>query len=132
MNIDEFNEMVSEEIDLLPEYCFKDLSGGIVVRESAYLHPGRVNDDLYILGTYTSSQLRKQVTIYFGSFERTIYDMDHNLELVRKKIREVLRHEFRHHLENLAGMHGRDSLEEEDRRKMHDYYVMHGYEKEQK
>lgn len=132
MNIDEFNEIVSEEIDLLPEYCFKDLSGGIVVSESTYLHPGRVNDDLYIMGTYSTNSIRKQVTLYFGSFEKTIYDMDGRKEFVRQKIREVLRHEFQHHLENLAGMHGKNSLEGEDRRKMQEYYMMHGYKKEQK
>lgn len=127
MNIEEFKKIVSEELDLLPEYCFKDLSGGVVVSESAYLHPKRVADDLYIMGTYQTSQIRKQVTLYFGSFERTIYDMDGRKDFVREKIREVLRHEFRHHLENLAGMHGRDSLEKEDDDRMKEYYTMHGY-----
>lgn len=132
MDIDEFREIVSDEIDLLPDYCFKDLSGGIVVSERCYLHPARVKDDLYIMGTYTTNAITKQVTIYYGSFVKTIYNMDERKDFVRKKIREVLRHEFQHHLENLAGMHGKNSLEGEDRKRMMDYYTMHGYEKEQK
>ena len=33
---------------------------------------------------------------------------------LKKKIREVVRHEFRHHMENLAGIYGKESLEYED------------------
>ena len=35
-------------------------------------------------------------------------------EALKQKIREVVRHEFRHHLEFRGGMHGTDSLEHED------------------
>ena len=125
MNIDDFREIVSDELDLLPDYCFKDLTGGVVVSESAYLHPDRVADDLYIMGTYHTDSLRKQITIYYGSFVKTMPFMDENLDALREKIREVLRHEFLHHLENLAGIRGMKSLMGEDYRRMVEYYERH-------
>ena len=36
------------------------------------------------------------------------------LPALKDKLREIVRHEFRHHMENLAGMYGADSLEHED------------------
>ena len=41
--------------------------------------------------------------------------------LAREILRGILRHEFRHHLEYLAGIHGSDSLEAEDERKKQEY-----------
>ena len=43
----------------------------------------------------------------------------------RKKIREVIRHEFRHHLEHLAGVHNSESLEAEDARELAEYKRRH-------
>ena len=41
-------------------------------------------------------------------------------EQLKDRLRGVVRHEFRHHLENLAGMYGADSLEHEDREEIKD------------
>ena len=41
-------------------------------------------------------------------------------EQLKDKLREIVRHEFRHHMENLAGMYGADSLEHEDREEIKD------------
>ena len=123
ISYEEFTQVVSEEIDLLPAYVFTELSGGILVKEDAYLHPRRVADDLYILGTYSSSAMGKQITLYYGSFQQT---MSHSSwEEIRAQIRETLRHEFRHHLEARAGIFGRGSLIEEDNAAMARYYMRH-------
>ena len=42
-------------------------------------------------------------------------------EGLKNKMREVLRHEFRHHMEYLSGIHNSKSLEAEDRREIERY-----------
>ena len=124
LSFDEFADVVDDEMNLLPDYAFDELNGGVVVDERPLLHPARVSDDLYILGTYTSDPvLGKQVRIYYGSFTATMSTQSD--EAVRRQIRETLRHEFQHHLETRAGMFGKDSLVEEDRRRLSNYFRQH-------
>ena len=116
---DTFCEIVSDLMDELPEPFFKDLSGGVVVEERALASEYARADDLYTLGTYTVSPLGRQVALYYGSFRR-LFPFSRGERLVQQ-IRDTLRHEFRHHMEFLAGMHGKDSLEEVDRQQMRRY-----------
>ena len=123
MTFDEFADIVDEEMNLLPDYCYDELNGGVVVDEAAYLHPARRADDLYILGTYSSDRIMgKQIRLYYGSFRACISD---NPEAMRQQIRTTLRHEFLHHLETRAGIMGKDSLAEEDRKDMIKYFERH-------
>ncbi len=128
MTFDRFSDIVEEEIQLLPEYVFEELNGGVLTDRNAYLHPARLEDDLYILGTYSSGgYIGKQIILYYGSFEAT---MDLNDEQsVRKQIRDTLRHEFRHHMETRAGLFRRGTLIEEDRDNMMKYFMRHGFSK---
>ena len=124
MTFDEFEEAVRSELEELPDYAKKELNGGVLVDISAYLHPGAVSQDLYILGTYSSHWLYgKQIVLYYGSFMRTMGNASE--QVIRKKIRDTLRHEFLHHLETRAGLFGRGTLMEEDAEKMKKYYMMH-------
>ena len=41
-------------------------------------------------------------------------------EELKDRLRKTVRHEFRHHMENLAGMYGADSLEHEDMEEIRD------------
>lgn len=103
MTLERFKEIVSEEMDELPMEFFKELNNGVVVQEYAKPHPKRKADDLYIMGEYMRSyQFGKGITLYYGSFIRMLGNADE--ERMRNKIREVLRHEFRHHLEGLSGL----------------------------
>ena len=123
MTLDEFTAAVEEEIELLPPYVFDGLNGGVLIDEGRCLHPGRISDDLLILGIYSADRiLGKQIVLYYGSFTASF---GQNEALMREKIRETVRHEFRHHLETKAGMFGKDSLVEEDRQAMYRYYGMH-------
>lgn len=123
-SFDQFTEVMEEEMRDLPDYVYKELNGGVLADKNVYLHPGRLADDLYILGTYSSSHIMgKQIILYYGSFVRTMrYASD---EAVRRQIRETLRHEFRHHLETRAGLFGQGTLIEEDDKRMRKYYMMH-------
>ena len=124
VTFDDFASIVMEEVNILPEYVHDELNGGVLVDSSVYLHPGRVADDLYILGTYSVDPiLGKQIVIYYGSFFATLENAPESV--YRDKIRETVRHEFLHHLETKAGLLTRGSLIEEDNRKMMEYYKSH-------
>ena len=111
--------MLSELLDELPQAFFKELSGGVVVSESAKLAPEARANDLYTLGTYSSGRLGRQVTIYYGSFKLLFSNF--GADKIKERLRATVRHELRHHMEFLAGMHGADSLEAEDKRQMREY-----------
>ena len=124
ISFEDFVRIVFEEVDLLPEYVIEGLNGGVVVDSSVYLHPGRVADDLYILGTYNVDPiLGKQIVIYYGSFTSTLGNAPESV--YREKIRETVRHEFLHHLETRAGLFTRGTLIEEDAKRMMEYYKSH-------
>ena len=125
MSFDAFEEAVREEIELLPDYVKEELNGGVLVDVNAYLHPGAVSDDLYILGTYSNHCIYgKQIVLYYGSFVRTLSGAPE--EVIRKQIRDTLRHEFLHHMETRAGLFGSGTLIEEDAKRMMTYYMRHG------
>ena len=114
-----FRELVAEEMDLLPDYVFDELSGGVLVEDRRRLSPDSVADDLFILGLYTWGGLGKQVTLYYGSFVEVLGSASE--KAYRKRIRETLRHEFRHHMETRAGIFGKGSLLEEDENRRQRY-----------
>ena len=124
MDFDRFSEIAQEETALLPDYVFDELTGGVLTDPSAYLHPGRLADDLFILGTYSSGgYMGKQIVLYYGSFAASMNMEDE--ESVRAQIRATLRHEFRHHMETRAGLFFKDTLIEEDKKSMMRYYMRH-------
>ena len=123
VSYDTFREMVSEEMDLLPQYVFDELSGGVLVERRARLSPDSVADDLFILGQYRWGSLGKQVTLYYGSFREVLGAADE--AAYRARVRETLRHEFRHHMETRAGEFGKGSLLEEDARQRQRYLQAH-------
>lgn len=124
---EEFGKILEEEVDLLPDYVHDELTGGVILDEKAYLHPDRVSDDLYILGTYSNGRLGTQIVIYYGSFVATLSHASD--ERVRAQIRETLRHEFLHHMETRAGLFGKGTLIEEDKKRMVKYFMRHRKEK---
>ena len=121
---DEVEQMVREEMDKLPDYVHQDLNGGVLIDPAAYLHPARVQDDLYILGTYSQGgYLGKQIILYYGSFMAAMGNAAP--EHIRAQIRDTLRHEFLHHLETRAGARKKGTLIEEDARRLAAYYRNH-------
>lgn len=118
-SLDEFREIVADLLDELPEEFFNELSGGVVVEPGVMRPDYARGDDISTLGQYVSSGIGKQVKIYYGSFRDAFPGIGR--EQLRDRVRETVRHEFRHHLEGLAGMHGKDSLEAADRIQMEKY-----------
>lgn len=123
MSFETFCEIAEEEAALLPEYAYDELEGGVLADPGTYLHPKRVEDDLYILGTYSRELTGRKIVLYYGSFKAVMGNASE--EEVRKQIRDTLRHEFRHHLESRAGLYFGGTLIEEDRDSMIRYYMRH-------
>lgn len=117
VNIDEFEGLLNEVAEELPQVFYQELNGGILLQENAKVHPKARQDDLYILGEYTRSYtLGRFITIYYGSFMKMYEHLE--AEPLKEEIRRVLRHEFRHHMEGQAGL--RD-LEVEDKVQLAQY-----------
>ena len=121
---EDFTRILNEEVASLPDYVHEELNGGVLADPDRYLHPGRLADDLYILGTYSVDPVfGKQIVLYYGSFAVTLGNAGE--QVYRTRIRETVRHEFLHHLETLAGLNKNGSLAEEDARRMQEYYKLH-------
>lgn len=116
VSVAEMTEILEDLVDELPEELFDGLNQGIIIKEEAKQHaqtiPGR---PLYILGEYVRNQLGKQIIIYYGSFER-VYSRLNEAQL-KDRLRETLRHEFRHHWEYLAGERELEYIDDEFLRK---------------
>ena len=118
VDIDRFYELLNEVCDELPEDFFRELHYGVQLSEEYRPSPYAENCDLVIMGEYTRSRQGNRITIFYGSFARTCGWMSE--DQLKDKLRGVVRHEFRHHMENLAGMYGADSLEHEEKEELKD------------
>lgn len=102
ITFEEFGIMLDEIVDSMPKEIFVNLNGGVNLLEDAPLHPESVSNTLFVLGRYYSGgRLGRYINIYYGSF-MTVYG-GRNREFIRAEIDRVLRHEFMHHLESMAG-----------------------------
>ncbi len=81
------------------------------------------NNDLYTLEQYQVCCGLRQIVMFKGSFDRLYPQAD--VTQARETLRRVLRHEFRHHIEFLGGLHNSSSLEAEDERKKQEYLYRH-------
>lgn len=123
IRMEEYRQIVSGLLDELPEEFFRDLSGGVIVSGALVIPDYAREGDLCTLGLYKVFSGVRQIILYKGSFDRVYPEAD--AEEARDILRGVLRHEFRHHLEFLGGIHDSSSLEAEDRREKRDYLARH-------
>jgi predicted Zn-dependent protease with MMP-like domain len=118
--IDEVMAMLNDISDEIPDAFYRELNGGVILLPEAKTHPeSSAKDDLLILGEYHHDRpgLGRYITIYYGSFIRLYAHLNPSMQ--KEKLREVLLHEFTHHIESLAGERG---LELKDAREMEMYH----------
>ncbi|MEG0251807.1 MAG: metallopeptidase family protein [Christensenellaceae bacterium] len=121
LSIEEVNKILDEVASELPQDFFKDLNGGIILNEGYKMHPESINGDLYIMGQYQyTTSMGRYIVIYYGSFEKVYANA--GKAVLKEKLRSVLLHEFRHHLESLAG---EDDLEVQDKIDLAKYKQKH-------
>ena len=110
ISIDEMQDMLDELAEELPPVFYDDLNGGILLLPGIKLSEYAQTDDLYVLGEYVRDMaMGRFIVMYYGSFERVFGHL--SPEALKNQLRKTLRHEFRHHIEYLAG---EDALEKED------------------
>ncbi len=119
LTIDDYRSIVEELLDEFPEEFFQKLSGGVVVSEAEVIPDYARGNDLYTMGQYQISSGIRQIVLFKGSFDRVHPRAD--AAEAKTLLRGILRHEFRHHLESLGGIHNSSSLEAEDDRKKEAY-----------
>ena len=129
ISLEEYKKILSELLDELPEAFFQKLSGGVIVSEAAVIPYYARGNDLYTLGEYQIYSGIRQIVMFKGSFDR-IYPYADAAE-ARDLLRGILRHEVRHHLEYLGGVHNSSSLEAQDERDKQAYLSRHGKSKKE-
>ena len=123
LTTEEYRAIISDLLDELPEEFFRGLTGGVILSEALVIPDYARNGDLYTLGQYQMYYGVRQIVMFKGSFDR-LYPRAGAAE-AREILRRVLRHEFRHHIEFLGGLHNSSSLEAEDERKKRAYLARH-------
>ena len=124
VSLEEYKKIISELMDELPEAFFQKLSGGVIVSEAVVMPDYAQGNDLYTMGEYQIYFGIRQIVMYKGSFDRA-YPLADAVR-ARELLRGILRHEFRHHLEYLGGIHNSSSLEAQDERDKQTYLFKHG------
>ncbi len=116
-SIEEVQIILDEIAEELPPEIYKDLNGGIILLPQVKFHKKSVDNDLYVMGEYRNERiLGRYIIVYYGSVERIYGNLSRNR--LKNKLRSVIKHEFIHHLESLAG---EKHLEIEDERKLSEY-----------
>ena len=123
IGLEEYKTIVSELLDELPQAFFKDLSGGVIVSDALVIPDYAKGNDLYTLGVYKVYSGIRQIVLFKGSFDRAYPNAD--AVETKERLRGVLRHEFRHHMEFLGGVHDSTSLEAQDEREKRAYLNRH-------
>lgn len=118
-----YRAIVSELMDELPEAFYRGLTGGVILSEALVIPDYAKENDLYTLGQYQVCYGVRQIVMFKGSFDRLYPNAD--VAQAREVLRRVLRHEFRHHIEFLGGIHNSASLEAEDARQKQAYLARH-------
>ena len=123
ISTEEYRAIISDLLDELPEAFFRELTGGVIMSEALVIPDYAREDDLCTLGQYQVCYGVRQIVMFKGSFDR-LYPQA-SVAQARGILRGVLRHEFRHHIEFLGGIHNSASLEAEDERQKQAYLANH-------
>ena len=70
MTTDDYNRIISELMDELPQDFFRKLNGGVIVSDSVMVPDYAKADDLYAMGQYLVYSGIRQIVMYKGSFDR--------------------------------------------------------------
>jgi len=117
ITFDEFGDLADRLTEELPEEFFEGLSGGVILDQGAKRHEkSRPNDPLFILGEYRREGIGCCIVLYYGSFRQVFWSLSGS-EL-EQKLRGIIRHEFRHHMEYRACV---ADLEREDEDRLMGY-----------
>ena len=110
ITIDEMGKILDGLAAELPEEFYRELNGGIILLPK--VKRNTAGKDLYIMGEYyRGGNMGRYIAIYYGSFEKVYGHLP--TERIKTQLKKTLRHEFRHHVESLAGERGLEIEDEE-------------------
>lgn len=100
--IEEVQIILDEIAEDFPSEFFKDLNGGIILLSKVKLHKKSVDDDLYVMGEYHHDRISgRYIVVYYGSVDKLYGNLSRNR--LKNKLKSIIKHEFLHHFESLAG-----------------------------
>jgi len=118
ITIDEAQDILEKVAEGLPHEFYKELNGGIILLPDVRRSREPWAKNLYTLGEYSvSHSMGRYIAIYYGSFEH-VFGAYASEEEIAEELRKTLIHEFRHHMEDLAG---ENDLEKEDEERLRIY-----------
>ena len=100
-SFDDIANMLDDIVDSIPDDLLNNLNGIYLVDETRH-NPKIPSDNYYIMGDFTHSPyLGHSINIYYGS----VVAMHDNLskDAMNEKLKEIVHHELRHHMETQAG-----------------------------
>lgn len=102
-SMEEFEVLADEVANEIPAIFYDGLNGGVQLKEDERLHPlSKEKAPVYILGLYIKDDIfGSRIELYYGSFAKVCRNF--SKERLIKEIRNVLRHEFQHHVETMCG-----------------------------
>lgn len=104
-SIDIIHKILEEITQEIPTEFFYKLNKGIILLPEYKIHRNsKDKNKLYIMGEYSKDITGRQIKIYYGSFKEVYNGIP--LDVLRRKLKDTLLHEFTHHLESLAGEKG--------------------------
>lgn len=99
---DEIAGYLDDIIDDIPEYVTKSLSGGVYLIPEAKHHPTLPFPQYVVMGEYIRDPvLGPHIHVYYNSIMSRYVDASE--AEIKKALREIVLHEFRHHVETNAG-----------------------------
>ena len=101
LTIDEVQNILEEISAEVPEEFYRELNGGISLVPEAKHHPEARAGELFILGQYCHDQMGRYIVIYYGSICASFAGV--SVDALRAKLKELIFHEFTHHIESMAG-----------------------------
>ncbi|WP_313525878.1 metallopeptidase family protein [Anaerotignum sp.] len=113
ISLEEFGVLADQIADEIPAIFYEGLNGGIQLKEEEKLHPlSREKAPVYILGLYIKDDfMGSRIELYYGSFAKVCGNFSE--ERLTKEIRDVMRHEFQHHVEIMCG--NMDLIQEDEK-----------------
>lgn len=121
ISIDEMETILNDIAGEFPPELLKELNGGMILLPDVKLHERHLHNDLYVLGEYRVDRaLGRCIVIFYGSFMRVHGNL--SCDRLKEKLTHTLKHEFRHHLESMAG---EKALEQDDARYIENYLRNH-------
>ena len=104
-------DMLEEIAAQFPDAFFEELDGGIQLEERELPDPAFPPGEMYVMGEYCHDLLGRYIVLYYGSFAAVL--AEENEEIWLDEIFLTLAHEFTHHLEDTAMLHGLDDADAE-------------------